>query len=106
MNRQNHDILDGLPGAERILQGLLDFHDNRHTIAACLVRIARPRLVKAGLMTPSTIPDVDAELDLYHLLANEGNQAHSRYNALLREAVSFERALDQRMKESRADSQF
>ena len=78
----------------RILEGLRDFHENRHTAAACLVRMARRRLAKAGLM--KALPPVDdgAELDLYHLLSHEGNQAHSRYNALIRELISFEHALD------------
>ena len=86
--------LMGLPGADRIIEGLRDFHAGTHTIAACLVRIARPRLSRAGLM-PATAPrDDGAELDLYQLLAPVGAGAHSSYNALLRELTSFEHALD------------
>ena len=92
-----HDLISNLPGAERVAQGLNDHRENRHTIPACLVRIARPRLTKAGLMEPSPQHDILAELHLYHLLASEGNQAHSRYNALIRELISFEHALDQRL---------
>jgi hypothetical protein len=92
-----HDLISNLPGAERVAQGLNDHRENRHTIPACLVRIARPRLTKAGLMEPSPQHDILAELHLYQLLASEGNQAHSRYNALIRELISFEHALDQRL---------
>jgi hypothetical protein len=38
----------------------------------------------------------EAELKLYGLLKQEGGDPYSRYNALLRELVSFENALDQR----------
>ena len=66
---------------------------------SCLVRMARRRLVKAGLMEASPLRDIDAELDLYHLLSHEGNHAHSRYNALIRELISFEHALDHRLRQ-------
>ena len=92
-----HDIISGLPGEERVTEGLQDYLANRQTPAACLVRMARPRLAKVGLMKASPEHDIQAELDLYHLLASEGNHAHSRYNALVREIVSFERALDHRI---------
>lgn len=92
------DILAGLPGADRVLNGLEDYRHNRHTIDSCLVRIARPRLAVAGFIAPSAVHDPSAELDLYQLLHRVGTQAHSRYNALLRELVSFEHALDQRLK--------
>ena len=38
----------------------------------------------------------DAELALYRRLREAGGDAYSRYNALLREVVSFESALDLR----------
>jgi hypothetical protein len=38
----------------------------------------------------------EAELELYDLLMREGGDAYSRYNALLRELVSFENALNRR----------
>jgi len=91
------ELLAGLPGAERILEGLRDYQANRHSMAACLVRMARRRLAKAGLLEPSPPRDDGAELDLYQLLSHEGNQAHSRYNSLIRELISFEHALDHRM---------
>lgn len=100
MNPIPSDLLVGLPGAERILEGLRDFRENRHTMASCLVRMARRRLAKAGLLEAAPPRDDGAELDLYHLLSHEGNQAHSRYNALIRELISFEHALDHRLSRS------
>jgi hypothetical protein len=97
MNSYQKDLISDLPGAERIQEGLRDHRENRRTIPSCLVRMARPRLAKAGLMEADPQHDIHAELDLYHLLAHEGNQAHSRYNALIRELISFEHALDHRL---------
>jgi hypothetical protein len=47
---------------------------------------------------PHTIPPEvsEPELQLYDLLKREGGDAYSRYNALVRELVSFENALDRR----------
>ena len=93
-----HRLISGLPGARRVAEGLHDYRESRHTLASCLVRMARPRLAKVGLMEALPGHDTQAELDLYQLLAPTGNQAHSRYNALIRELVSFERALDHRLR--------
>jgi hypothetical protein len=95
---EQNELLAGLPAARQIQEGLRDHRENRLTIPACLVRIARPRLVKAGLMNASKEHMTDAEIDLYQLLTHEGNNAHSRYNALVRELISFEHALDHRLK--------
>jgi len=90
-------LLSGLPGAERILAGLRDYRLSRSTVDACLVRIARRRLSRAGLLEIIPYADDGAELELYGYFAPEGARAHSRYNALLRELVSFEHALDHRL---------
>ena len=66
--------------------------------------MARPRLSRAGLLPPSSPLDDGAELDLYQQLALEGPGAHSRYNALIRELISFEHALDQRLRHLKARS--
>ena len=66
-------------------------------IPACLVGIAQPRLRRTGLITgvvASSFPE--PERQLYRLLRQEGGDAYSRYNALIRELVSFEQALDRR----------
>lgn len=56
-----------------------------------LVSIGAPRLRRLGLTMPS--PLASAEHRLYELLrASDGDAAHSRYNALVRRLVSFERA--------------
>lgn len=91
------ELISGLPGNDIIKDGLRDYRENRHTMASCLVRMARRRLVGAGLMEASQQHDMDAALDLYQLLSHEGNQAHSRYNSLVRQLISFEHALDHRL---------
>ena len=98
MNPNSSELFAGLPGADLIQAGLVDYHDGRHSIPACLVRMARPRLSRAGVMAPSITHDHDAEIELYQLLsASEGPRSFSRYNALVRELISFEHALDHRM---------
>ena len=94
---KTNDALNGLPGEDLVRQGLADFESGLCTIPACLVCIARPRLNRAGLM-PQSVPGrfSEPELKLYELLQSEGGDAYSRYNALLRELVSFENALDRR----------
>ncbi len=83
-----------------IQSGLEDYEQGLHTIGSCLVRIASPRLKKAGLLARVCDAGQAAELELYQLLAHEGNQAHSRYNALIRELISFEHALDHKSKKA------
>ncbi len=84
-----------LPGEALIRLGIEDYEAGRHTPAACLVRIARTRLSQAGLLQKTELIDAsEAELDLYRLLREQGGDAYSRYNSLLRELVSFENALD------------
>jgi hypothetical protein len=97
MHHDPTELLSGLPGADRIIEGLQDFHHGRHTIPACLVRMARPRLSRAGLMSTCPPRDDGAELALYEKLEAEGTRAHSCYNALVRELISFEHALDHRL---------
>jgi hypothetical protein len=96
------ELISGLPGEELVRQGLADFQSGLCTIPACLVCIARPRLSRAGLM-PQSIPgqSSEPELQLYDLLKGEGGDAYSRYNALVRELVSFENALDRRIRKTK-----
>lgn len=90
--------LDGLPANDVIQQGLDDLAQRRVSVAACLVKIASPRMRRCGMeMILSDDEALNADRELYALLGHEyGNEAHSRYNALLRELVSFERALEAR----------
>lgn len=89
------NMITGLPGEDLVRRGLADFHAGHCTIAACLIHIARPRLTRAGLVAvdhPNMIED--PEIQLFRLLQQEGGDAYSRYNSLLRELVSFENCLD------------
>jgi hypothetical protein len=95
------ELLAGLPGESLVRQGLADVAAGRRTIHACLVAIARPRFTGAGLLRPTTLATQDEpERELYRLLREQGGDAYSRYNALLRELVSFESALDGRLRRS------
>ena len=91
------ELIEGLPGEQLVSQGLADFQSGLHTVHSCLVRIARPRLSRAGLMPEGSPGELaEPELELYGLLKQEGGDAYSRYNSLLRELISFENALDRR----------
>jgi hypothetical protein len=95
------DSIAGLPGEALVRQGLMDLQSGHCTAPACLVEIARSRLTRSGLIpadTTSSLPE--PELRLYRLLGQEGGDAYSRYNALLRELISFEQALDARQSAS------
>ncbi len=95
------DLMTGLPGEKLLRSGLADVRANRHSIAASLIQIARPRLTQAGLWPENMFPDCEEpEIQLYRLLKGEPGDTYSRYNALLRELVSFEIALDHRLRTS------
>jgi hypothetical protein len=80
-----------LPGADLIERGLRDLAEGTDTVESLLVSIAAPRLRTLGFAVPETFDD--AELRLYRRLVTEyGAGAHSRYNALVRRVVSFQRA--------------
>ena len=82
-----------LPGGDLIETGLGDLGRELETIPALLVSIGAPRLRRLGYDIPDLI--ADPELRLYALLARDGAAAaHSRYNALVRRLVSFERAAE------------
>lgn len=83
-----------LPGEDLIEAGLLDLREHRETIPALLVAIGAPRLRHLGIDVPDLLPE-NPEHSLYNLLAkDEPDSAHSRYNALIRRLVSFERAAE------------
>ncbi len=84
---------NSLPGGDLIQQGLLDLAVSAETVASLLVSIGAPRLRSLGLEV-GEVPYSDPEHRLYLLLAEEdSNSAHSRYNALIRRLVSFERCV-------------
>jgi len=85
--------LAAYPGGDLVAQGLADLAAGRETIASLLVSVGAERMREAGLAVPPGIGD--AERRLYDLLArDDADAAHGRYNALIRELVSFERALE------------
>ena len=81
------------PGGDFIERGLKDLGERRESIDSLLVSIGAPRLRRLGFDIER--PFSSAEHRLYELLAQEASdRAHSRYNALIRRLVSFERALE------------
>jgi hypothetical protein len=82
-----------LPGGDLIATGLDDLRRGLETIPSLLVSVGAPRLRRLGHAVPAPFPD--PEHRLYVLLALEAPAAaHSRYNALIRRLVSFERAAE------------
>jgi hypothetical protein len=83
---------DDLPGAEFIRQGLADLSAGIDSDAALLVSIGAPRLASLGIALPAVLSDAEHRLYL-NLARHDPDGPHSRYNALIRRLVSFERAL-------------
>ena len=85
--------MTSLPGNDLIVAGVEDLQNQKQTIAALLVAIGAPKLRSLGLELPDDLP-TNPEHRLYDLLAvTDSDSAHSRYNALIRRLVSFERAM-------------
>jgi hypothetical protein len=81
-----------LPGADLVAAGLADLAADRVSAEALLVSTAATKLTALGV--PVTRPLADPGHRLWALLAEDDpDAAHSRYNALMRRLVSFERAL-------------
>ncbi len=88
------NVLDTtLPGADLIETGLDDLARGIESVPSLLVSIGAPRLRRVGLAVPAV--GADPERRLYDLLARDDpDTAHSRFNALVRRLVSFERAAE------------
>lgn len=83
-----------LPGGRLIRRGLDDLAHHRETEAALLVLVGAPRLRRLGVEVPAVGPPA-VEHRLYEALAaTDPDSAHSRYNALVRLLVSFERSAE------------
>lgn len=82
-----------LPGADLVARGIADLSSGAETIEALLVSIGAPRLRALGLAIPEAFPSPE-HLLYARLQAEDPNSAHTRYNALLRRLVSFERAAE------------
>jgi len=87
------EVSVSLPGHELVSAGLADLAAGRETESALLVAMAARRLRALGFDVP---PREGGSPDhrLYELLSESGPNAHSRYNALVRQMVSFARAAE------------
>jgi hypothetical protein len=85
---------DALPGGDLVRSGLADLERGVESVEALLVAIGAPRLRRSGI----AVPDIGISIPehrLYDLLSrSDSDSAHSRYNALLRRLISFERAVE------------
>ncbi len=81
------------PGEELVRAGLEDLSRDVVSASALLVSIGAPRLRRLGHSIPN--PIATPEQRLYELLHRaDAATAHSRYNALVRRLVSYERAAE------------
>jgi len=78
----------GLPGGDLVDAGLADLSVGKTTVESLLVSLAAPRLRREGVPIGSV--HANPENRLYRLLSRaEGDLAHARYSAYLRQVVSF-----------------
>ena len=82
-----------LPGDDLVTAGISDLASGIESDAALLVSIGAPRLSRLGLAVANSLPDPEHRL-YARLAAVDCASAHSRYNALIRRLVSFERAAE------------
>jgi len=82
-----------LPGEDLVRRGLEDLAAGVESVESLLVSIGAPRLRGLGVAVDN--PFSSPEHRLYALLSGEEPaSAHSRYNALIRRLVSYERAAE------------
>lgn len=96
LRRVSVDLRDftHLPGHDIVSAGLSDLAAGRNTANALLVAVAAPRLRSDGMALPEQLP-ANAKDRLWELLlAESGDDAHRRYNALLGRIVSFAAAYE------------
>jgi hypothetical protein len=82
-----------LPGAELVEAGLRDLAEGVESSEALLVSIGAPRLARLGYAVAAAFDSPEKRL-YEKLRAEDPDAAHSRYNALVRRLVSFERAAE------------
>jgi hypothetical protein len=87
-------IMDSLPGSDLVRQGIEDLDRGIETIPALLVSIAAPRLRMVGLKVPERVFSAPEHRLYQQLWLDDPDGAHSRYNALIRRLISFERAAE------------
>lgn len=89
---------DGIPGEELVAAGVEALGRGERDVEALLVAVGAPRLRTLGIRVPDAgrLP-THPELALYLAIGRRHpDDAHSRYNALIRRLVSFERELERR----------
>jgi len=78
----------GLPGGEAIDTGLADLAAGRTSAESLAVSLAAPRLRREGVPVVAVLDD--PERGLFERLSHAADDlAHARYNAWLRQLVSF-----------------
>ncbi len=78
----------GVPGGDLVDVGLADLAAGKTTLESLLLSLAAPRLRREGV--PMGALQSDPEQRLYELLSeSEGDLAHARYGAYLRQILSF-----------------
>lgn len=88
----------GLPGEALVREGLADLASGRESLASLLVQIGAPRLRLLAVPVAHRADDLTADRRLYAKLERiHGREAHSQFNSLVRQLVSFERALERRV---------
>ena len=93
MNGNARASFAALPGGASVEKGSADLDRGVESIESLLVSIGAARLSQLGFRLAAPLPS--PEHRLYELLASEDpDSAHSRYNALVRRLVSFERAAE------------
>lgn len=89
----NRCVTGALPGGDLVAGGLDDLARGIESIPSLLVSIGAPRLRRLGVSVPN--PFANPEHSLYAMLARtDPDAAHSKYNALIRRLVSYERAAE------------
>ncbi len=89
---------DGIPGEDLVAAGLEALGRGEHSVEALLVAVGAPRLRSLGVPVPDAgrLPQ-HPELALYRAVGQRHpDDAHSRYNALIRRLVSFEQEIERR----------
>jgi hypothetical protein len=82
----------GLPGGDLVDTGLAALAAGEESVESLLVSLAAPRLEREGVPLPREV-FAEADRRLYRLLERaEGDLAHARYLAYLRQAASFANA--------------
>ncbi len=94
MNKMEKRDLSTLPGGHLIETGLAHGAQNKKTVESLLVSVALGWLQEHGLAEGVQPVSAEPEIELYNMLCRDREIAnpYSRYNSLIRELVSFQRA--------------